>query len=132
MGARSLGEEVERFSRTIQLHSEKGLHCFGSSTSESQKSASLTPPTHQESNMLFANAFRGLRGTATRKLSTTVAPPTEVVAAASGTSLAVAVATTFGTYMLADTLSNFLQHPTQKVRKATVTCVPFDLPGGFS
>jgi hypothetical protein len=26
-----------------------------------------------------------------------------------------AVATTFGTYMLADFLSNFIQHPTQKV-----------------
>jgi hypothetical protein len=35
--------------------------------------------------------------------------------AASGFAAA-AVATTFGTYMLADTLSNFLQHPTQKVR----------------
>ena len=36
-------------------------------------------------------------------------------AASEGGSLAVAVATTFGTYMLADFLSNFIQHPTQKV-----------------
>ena len=36
-------------------------------------------------------------------------------AAASGGLLAGAVATTFGTYCLADFLSNFIQHPTQKV-----------------
>ena len=32
-----------------------------------------------------------------------------------GGSLAVAVATTFGTYMIADFLSNFIQHPYHKV-----------------
>jgi hypothetical protein len=37
--------------------------------------------------------------------------------AASG--LIAAVGTTFGTYMLADFLSNFIQHPTQKVSKTT-------------
>jgi hypothetical protein len=37
--------------------------------------------------------------------------------AASG--LLTAVGTTFGTYMLADFLSNFIQHPTQKVSKKT-------------
>jgi hypothetical protein len=35
--------------------------------------------------------------------------------AASG--LIAAVGTTFGTYMLADFLSNFIQHPTQTVRR---------------
>jgi hypothetical protein len=40
--------------------------------------------------------------------------------AAAGGGLAVAVATTFGTYMLADFLSNFIQHPTQKVSTDSV------------
>jgi len=34
--------------------------------------------------------------------------------------LVVAVGTTFGTYMIADFLSNFIQHPTQKVRYGRV------------
>lgn len=32
-----------------------------------------------------------------------------------GPSLARAIGTTFGTYMIADFLSNFIQHPTQKM-----------------
>jgi len=36
-------------------------------------------------------------------------------AAKEGGSVAVAVATTFGTYMIADYLSNFIQHPTQNM-----------------
>lgn len=82
--------------------------------------------------MLFANAIRNsvltLRTRSTsaqpavsnalrnpprsRLLSTGVS-----VEEASGgvVALLVAVGTTFGTYMIADFLSNFLQHPTQKV-----------------
>jgi DNA-binding transcriptional LysR family regulator len=37
-------------------------------------------------------------------------------AASAGGSLFAGVAATFGTYMAADFLSNFIQHPTQKVR----------------
>lgn len=62
--------------------------------------------------MLFSHAFRGLLGR--RSLSTGV-PVEEVVSSGAG-ALVAAVGTTFGTYMLADFLSNFLQHPTQKVR----------------
>ncbi|GKY96611.1 hypothetical protein MPSEU_000620700 [Mayamaea pseudoterrestris] len=39
--------------------------------------------------------------------------------ASSSSSLIMAVTATFGTYMLADFLSNFLQHPTQKLRSPT-------------
>ena len=65
--------------------------------------------------MLFSNALKGLRGTASR-LSSRKMSTVEEAQSGAGSGLAVAVATTFGTYMLADTLSNFLQHPTQKVR----------------
>ena len=61
---------------------------------------------------MFRNAFRKFVRApplASKKLST--APVEE----ASSSGLVTAVATTFGTYMLADFLSNFLQHPTQKV-----------------
>lgn len=48
-----------------------------------------------------------------RKLSSTAAKQESASGASSG--LLVAVGTTFGTYMLADFLSNFIQHPAQKV-----------------
>ena len=41
--------------------------------------------------------------------------PGMVAAVVAALTDATAVATTFGTYMLADTLSNFIQHPTQKM-----------------
>jgi hypothetical protein len=47
-----------------------------------------------------------------RKLSTAAAEST----GGGGDSLAMAVGTTFVTYCIADFLSNFIQHPTQKVR----------------
>ena len=46
------------------------------------------------------------------KLSTIPMPPAEEAGASS---LVSAVLTTFGTYVIADTLSNFIQHPTQKM-----------------
>lgn len=56
---------------------------------------------------LFRNAFAKM---GRRFMSTTAE---ESAAGAGG--LIVAVGTTFGTYMTADFLSNFIQHPTQKV-----------------
>jgi mevalonate pyrophosphate decarboxylase len=73
--------------------------------------------------MSFATAFKSFRGTASRLFAkrTMSSSPAAGEASSSSSSgsaaLAAAVATTFGTYMLADTLSNFLQHPTQKVRR---------------
>ena len=52
--------------------------------------------------------------TVNKRVKSSSAAETEE-AASSGGSLVAAVATTFGTYCLADFLSNFLQHPTQKV-----------------
>jgi hypothetical protein len=71
--------------------------------------------------MLFRNAFKGLRlrGTASR-LSSRKMSTVEGAESGAGSGLAVAVVTTFGTYMMADTLSNFIQHPTQKVRDLVV------------
>ena len=57
---------------------------------------------------LFRNAFTKV---GRRFMSTTAAE--ETATGAGG--LLVAVGTTFGTYMMADFLSNFIQHPTQKV-----------------
>jgi hypothetical protein len=47
-------------------------------------------------------------------------------AASDGGSLIAGVAATFGTYMMADFLSNFIQHPSQKVVHASST--DFQLP----
>ena len=55
------------------------------------------------------------RGFARRAMSTS-AKAGEEEAAQAGAGLAVAMGTTFMTYMAADFLSNFIQHPTQKVR----------------
>jgi hypothetical protein len=67
--------------------------------------------------MLFqrsANTILNLsRHVARRAKSTTTSAASEGSAASGG--LVIAVGTTFGTYMIADFLSNFIQHPTQKV-----------------
>ena len=63
------------------------------------------------SSSLFKSAARRMKSSSAKE----AAAEAESDAAAGG--LAVAVATTFGTYMCADFLSNFLQHPTQKVSK---------------
>jgi dolichol kinase len=69
--------------------------------------------------MLFAKASKSLltkprlASTVGQRLKSTTA---DAASESSGSgSLAAAVATTFVTYMTADFLSNFLQHPTQKV-----------------
>jgi hypothetical protein len=70
--------------------------------------------------MLFTKAATSnfLRSVSKRSKSTLSG--NEHVASENATSAAsgliAAVGTTFGTYMLADFLSNFIQHPTQKVR----------------
>lgn len=65
--------------------------------------------------MLLANAFKAFRpATAARRFKSTGVSLEEAVSSGAG-ALAAAVGTTFGTYMLADFLSNFLQHPTQLV-----------------
>lgn len=56
---------------------------------------------------LFQGAFKRFKSTS--------APPKNDCAPESAFAAA-AVGTTFVTYMLADFLSNFIQHPTQKVR----------------
>jgi hypothetical protein len=44
-------------------------------------------------------------------------------AASTGGPLITGVAVTFGTYMMADFLSNFIQHPTQKVCACIFSCL---------
>jgi hypothetical protein len=65
-----------------------------------------------QTNMLFNRASRNLFNGAYKRFQSTAADvgSSEVAFAGMG-----AVATTFGTYMIADFLSNFIQHPTQKV-----------------
>jgi hypothetical protein len=70
--------------------------------------------------MLFqrsANTILNLsRNMARRAKSTTSSTAAATAESVSAGGLVVAVGTTFGTYMIADFLSNFIQHPTQKVR----------------
>jgi len=79
--------------------------------------------------MLFCNALRSrvfssgraatalVAGRRRAALMSTSSAPVEGGASSSGAgALLVAVGTTFCTYMTADFLSNFIQHPTQKVR----------------
>jgi len=54
-----------------------------------------------------------VRNNSTSKSKAAIEEATE--ASSDGGGVAVAVATTFGTYMLADFLSNFIQHPTQNM-----------------
>lgn len=56
------------------------------------------------------------RNVARRTKSSMASGETASEASAGAGGLVVAVGTTFGTYMMADFLSNFIQHPTQKVR----------------
>ena len=58
---------------------------------------------------LFRNAFQKV---GRRFMSTTA----EEAASGGAGALVAAVGTTFVTYMTADFLANFIQHPTQKVR----------------
>jgi hypothetical protein len=68
----------------------------------------------KKSTMLFSRASTSsLVKNFARRAKSSGAGAEETAAAGGG--LAAAVATTFGTYMLADFLSNFIQHPTQKV-----------------
>ena len=64
--------------------------------------------------MLFAQAWKQSSRTLGRRVMTTGVPAEEASSAGLG-ALVAAVGTTFGTYMLADFLSNFIQHPTQLV-----------------
>jgi len=65
--------------------------------------------------MLFNRASRNLLS-GFKRFKSTLASETEGKESAFA---AGAVATTFGTYMMADFLSNFIQHPTQKVHLCT-------------
>ncbi|KAL3757482.1 hypothetical protein ACHAWU_006689 [Discostella pseudostelligera] len=60
-----------------------------------------------------ATSILGVSKNLARRAKSTSTSAASSEEAASG-NLAVAVATTFGTYMLADFLSNFIQHPIQK------------------
>jgi len=75
-------------------------------------------------NMLFRNAFKNLSPRVQKaglRFKTTKVD--ESAPAAGAGALVAAVGTTFGTYMIADFLSNFLQHPTQKVSQYTNSIV---------
>jgi hypothetical protein len=79
------------------------------------------PNLYNNTKMLFTKAATSnfLRSVSKRAKSTLsggeqVAGSSEKASSAA-TGLVAAVGTTFGTYMLADFLSNFIQHPTQKV-----------------
>lgn len=79
---------------------------------------------NQSATMIFNNAWKCVLkrnvnaafSSLGRRGKSTTADGGEVVSAASTGALLAAVGTTFVTYMTADFLSNFLQHPTQKVR----------------
>jgi hypothetical protein len=79
------------------------------------RSISLIHPSRIASACM-RNKRMPVGGAPKRGLATPKAPKAEEVveeAAEEGGSLAVAVGTTFVTYMIADFLSNFIQHPTQ-------------------
>jgi hypothetical protein len=63
--------------------------------------------------MLFNRASRSLFNGAARRFKSTSAG--ESAGEQASVFVASAMGTTFATYMMADFLSNFLQHPTQKV-----------------
>ena len=73
--------------------------------------------------MLFAPAWKQSSRTLGRRVMTTGVPAEEAAASAGLGALVAAVGTTFGTYMLADFLSNFIQHPTQLVSLQIFVCV---------
>ena len=66
---------------------------------------------------MFVQAWKQVSLTFGRRAMSTGVPIGDAVASSSpGTgALLAAVGTTFGTYMVADFLSNFIQHPTQLV-----------------
>ena len=68
------------------------------------------------SSRAFSSSRSLFRG-ATKRFKSTSAGPHESASSGGGESAfaLVAVGTTFVTYMMADFLSNFIQHPTQKV-----------------
>ena len=69
--------------------------------------------------MLFqrsANTILNLSRNMARRAKSTTSSTAATAESVSAGGLVVAVGTTFGTYMIADFLSNFIQHPTQKVR----------------
>jgi hypothetical protein len=66
--------------------------------------------------MLFRQAFRNSSRTVGRRAKSTATFRDEGASSLSGNgALLAAVGTTFVTYMTADFLSNFIQHPTQQV-----------------
>lgn len=65
--------------------------------------------------MLFNRASRNLFNSAFRRFKSTSAGTSTVESDGESGFALVAVGTTFVTYMMADFLSNFIQHPTQKV-----------------
>lgn len=65
------------------------------------------------SRAVTSNLFRSIGKRSKSTVSGGKEAGEKASSAASG--LVAGVATTFGTYMLADFLSNFIQHPTQKV-----------------
>jgi len=80
--------------------------------------------------MLFRNAFKNLpprfSSNLTLRFKSAQADVKEPGTGGAG-ALVAAVGTTFGTYMLADFLSNFLQHPTQAVSEITQSILYFFL-----
>jgi hypothetical protein len=64
---------------------------------------------------MFARAFQQASKTFGRRVMSTGVPIEEASSSAGAGVVLAAVGTTFGTYMLADFLSNFIQHPTQLV-----------------
>ena len=77
-------------------------------------SLSTSLSNYSKNIMLFNRASRSLLNGAFRRFKSTSAGAGEP--AGESAFAVAAVGTTFATYMLADFLSNFIQHPTQKVR----------------
>jgi hypothetical protein len=74
--------------------------------------------------MLFSRSaalWRKSFPTIARRAKSNSADATDETASTGG-SLVIAVGTTFGTYMIADFLSNFIQHPTLQVK----SCLYFE------
>lgn len=68
---------------------------------------------------MFVQAWKQTSRLFGRRAMSTGVPVGDAVASSAGVgALLAAVGTTFGTYMIADFLSNFIQHPTQLVSYA--------------
>jgi hypothetical protein len=104
-----------KISERDRCHGIKG----GSGNLESDPYHHLHNFKFSPNNMLFTKAWMKLSRTAAAG-SRRVMSTGGTADGAAGAGLVAAVGTTFVTYMTADFLSNFLQHPTQRVSESAL------------